>query len=103
MSTLHRSPLPRVSKKRRKQAGARRECIRLVKARSHNLCEVMQTCCTMIGVDAHEKLPRSAGGDPCDPANVLWCCRKCHDWLHAHPRLARAGGWLVSRYAKGEA
>lgn len=30
--------------------------------------------------------------------NLVWLCRTCHDWAHAHPFEARAVGLIVSRY-----
>ena len=44
--------------------------------------------CTGRAVDMHEALPRSAGGDPTDPANILNVCRPCHDWIGNHPAKA---------------
>lgn len=31
------------------------------------------------------------------PCNGLWLCSTCHDWVHAHPFLARPNGWIVLR------
>lgn len=27
-------------------------------------------------------------------------CRPCHDWVHSHSNLARATGWLVSKFER---
>lgn len=56
--------------------------------------------CDVRPFDVHEVLPRSAGGDPLDSANVLAVCRRCHDWIHRNGRLAREIGLLRSRYAR---
>jgi hypothetical protein len=36
-------------------------------------------------VNAHELKRRSAGGDPCDPHNVVCVCWRCH--MDMHPRV----------------
>jgi hypothetical protein len=35
------------------------------------------------------------GGAYLDESTWLAVCREAHDWIHAHPREARARGWLV--------
>ena len=92
---LRRTPLNRMSRKRRKSLGKRRECIEAVKTRSGGICEAkVSGVCTRYGCDGHEIVKRSAGGSPNDPANVLWICRGCHDWIHGNPREAKELGLL---------
>jgi len=57
---------------------------------------VCQRCQSAPAVDAHEVVPRSAGGSITDTANIRAVCRPCHDWIHANPADARATGWLAS-------
>lgn len=59
---------------------------------------VVTHSCRGVATDGHEKLPRSAGGDPADPDNILLCCRQCHDYVHLHPEESRRKGWMLSRY-----
>ena len=44
--------------------------------------------CDGRAVDVHEMLRRSQGGDPLDPAGCITVCRRCHDWIGAHPTAA---------------
>lgn len=44
--------------------------------------------------DAHEIVPRSAGGSIRDPENIRALCRKCHTEVHAAPAQAKVDGWL---------
>lgn len=32
-----------------------------------------------------------------DPSNLVWLCRRCHDWAHDNPRESTAAGYLVPR------
>jgi len=57
--------------------------------------------CALTACDGHEKHPRSQGGSPTDPDNVLLVCRACHDWTHAHPNAARSLGLLRSVTSSG--
>ena len=35
------------------------------------------------------------GGNYLNESTWLAVCRKAHDWIHSHPKEARAKGWLV--------
>jgi hypothetical protein len=48
----------------------------------------------------HRKL-RSQGGDDV-PENSLCVCRSCHEWIHRHPQVAQASGWIVPSFAAPE-
>jgi hypothetical protein len=56
--------------------------------------------CARLPCDVHELLARSAGGSILDDKNVLAVCRRCHDWIGAHPKEALALGLRRSRYAR---
>jgi hypothetical protein len=30
----------------------------------------------------------------------VWLCKTCHDWVHAHPLLARISGLIVSMHER---
>lgn len=47
-------------------------------------------------LDVHHRWLRSAGRDE-RPCNRVTLCRRCHDWVHAHPLKAQEEGWLVTR------
>lgn len=32
------------------------------------------------------------------PCNGVTLCRTCHEWVHQHPFLAKAKGWIVARH-----
>jgi len=94
-----------VSKKRARQLAKRRQVIdELLKHRT--ICEASTRIanvdrnhrCFRIPWDVHEPLTRARGGSITDPANMMVVCRPCHDWIHAHPKLATQVGLLVSRY-----
>ena len=50
------------------------------------------------GLDVHEPLPRSRGGDPLDPAQCVLLCRGHHRWVHDHPAAGKALGLLYAGY-----
>ena len=31
---------------------------------------------------------------------LMWVCRECHDYAHAHPAVSYEKGWLVSRHGE---
>lgn len=57
------------------------------------LCEVIGPGCTQEATDPHHKKPRGRGGAD-TKENTVWCCRTCHRWIHEHPKLSKAAGWL---------
>ncbi len=54
--------------------------------------------CTNRSVDIHEPLQRSHGGSIVDPENTISLCRRCHDWIHNHPKESIELGLLKSAY-----
>lgn len=105
-----RAPLRRSGPLRRQSAKAEevaRERTRLrlrLRVERGHVCEV---CKARPWSDMHEILPRSGGGDPLDPSNILLVCGPgnvsgCHGWIHQNPREAMALGYLRSRHT-GEA
>lgn len=64
-----------------------------VKARSTGRCEIG---CGRPGTDAAHRSARSRGGQWV-PWNLLWLCRSCHAWTHAHPAESAVAGWRLLR------
>lgn len=117
---LKRTPLNQQSAKRRKIQGERSKMVRqqlearpwceagpviykhevdtlgiaLVRARGRNYTGQ----CTNRAVDIHEPLQRSHGGSIVDPENTISLCRRCHDWIHNHPKESIVLGLLRSAY-----
>ncbi|MBK9181447.1 MAG: HNH endonuclease [Acidimicrobiales bacterium] len=76
-----------------------RKARRAVLDRSGGACEarIARAACTGRADHVHHVLPRSAGGGD-TPEGLLAVCRRCHDWIHAHPAWARQVGLLRSRW-----
>jgi len=54
-----------------------------------------QRCGTMRNLDRpHHIFPKGRGGGH-DPDNQVTLCRKCHSWVHRHPKKAREQGFTV--------
>lgn len=53
-------------------------------------------------VDAHEIMPRSAGGSILDENNILALCRDCHNWVTTHPLEAQNMGLSLPSWATPE-
>lgn len=68
----------------------------LLAARSAYRCEARTIDCAGDATDWHHRLRRRDGGD--DITNALHLCRPCHALIHAHPRMARVAGWIVSAW-----
>lgn len=103
---MKRTPLKRMSEKRRVEYQERAAAMRVVRARSGGRCEaaaliarvdpVAASKCLGYATDGHEKLKRSRGGSISDPANIAHVCRACHEWTEAEPARATEVGLLVS-------
>lgn len=69
---------------------------RIIITRADFWCE---RCGGQLGVEAHHRRPRGAGGTNRESTNTasngLWLCRGCHDRIEAHRAEAREFGWLV--------
>ncbi len=50
--------------------------------------------------DIHEPLTRARGGSITDVGNTISVCRRCHDWIHAHPDIATDLGLLKHSWTK---
>lgn len=89
----------RRSDKKQRKDEVRREVLEQLVAERGDLCQArVLSVCQTFASDGHEILSRGRGGDPADPDNVLLVCRKCHDWIHAHPREALAKGLLKNSW-----
>ena len=101
---MKRSPLKRGTKplvrrtplRSRPEPSHLRDAKQAVRERSGGQCEAGTPACTGRAVHVHHVLPRSAGGKH-STANLLHCCRECHDFIHAHPALSYRLGWLKRR------
>lgn len=65
-----------------------------VMRRAGGLCEVAVEGCTLHAVHVHHRLMRSQGGGH-ELSNLLAVCSRCHDWVHSHPKVSYAEGWLL--------
>ena len=104
---LRRTPLKRqrglsrrrvsIKSRSEKRAKFMREVrVPLVRRRINGkLCD---RCHEATAVDVHEILPRSAGGSMTDDNNLADLCRRCHDWVTLHPRLAEVEGFRRFRH-----
>ena len=62
-------------------------------------CEArFSLACTGRSVDCHERQTRAMLGSILDEANIVACCRPCHDAIHGSPAAARDAGLLGSRW-----
>lgn len=50
------------------------------------------------GIEVHHRRRRGIGEDPHAYCNLMSLCATCHPWVHAHPELARAAGFIVSMH-----
>lgn len=92
---MKRTRLKPRSAKRVEQDERRRDVLMIVHVRDGFRCQAEKvwpevTCGGRL--DGHEPLPRSRGGDPLDPDQVISICRQHHDCIHSHPTLARERG-----------
>jgi hypothetical protein len=52
-------------------------------------------------INVHHRRLRSQGGRDTPENRALLCgsgTTGCHGWVHAHPKLAMASGWIVSAF-----
>ena len=94
-------PLAKQSPKRKREQSERRRLVEHV-LRTRPRCEagaLISTTqpgfvCGGYSVDVHEPLTRARGGSIVDEYNTVSLCRRCHDWIHAHPAEALSVGLL---------
>ena len=85
------SELAAMSKRAKAKVAARRALVkRLLLERP-----VCQACHKARSTDVHERITRARGGSILDPSNCLAICRRCHDWIHDHPKEALERGLLA--------
>lgn len=93
------TPLPRsrirtlteVRASRRPVSREEREARRLVRERSGGGCE---GCPAAVSTDWSHRVARSRGGEWA-AHNGLALCRRCHQFCHDQPEMARSVGWVV--------
>ena len=93
---LRRTPIARVSAKRRAQQGEYERAVQTVLLRDKG-CQAVHVWREVRchgRLDPHHVLPRSRGGALADPDNLLTLCRAHHDSAHAYPELAKQRGLL---------
>lgn len=95
---MKRTPLRRVSKKRRAALPAYTLARGEAFAAANGLCVAkIEGVCTTYATDPAHLIPRGQGGAllPGVRGQVLQPqCRACHSYATANPRLAREMGWL---------
>ena len=91
MSLSRKTPLRRVSTKRRKLLEIYRKD-RSTFLGEHKCCQV---CFANEATDIHHKLSLGRGGKLNDTTIFLAVCRVCHDWIHRHPKEAEQQGYLL--------
>lgn len=69
----------------------------LVKYRDRHRC-----CrCGLAGAEWQHRRSRSVHDEHTHcTCNGIWLCSPCHQWVHAHPLIARLRGWSVSRHER---
>jgi len=85
---LKRTPLSPVSKKQQKRLQDY-SVVRKAYLEEHPVCEA---CGQREATEIHHKEGR--GSKTADPTTFMSICRRCHNWIHAHPNRAREEGWL---------
>ena len=88
---MRRTPLKRVSDKKRKQDAELAKSTIVVKERSRGRCEARLPVCTGRGQHVHHVMPRSVRVDH-SPENLLHLCSQCHTRVHDNTREARELG-----------
>ena len=99
---MKRSPLRRVSAKRRGLAKSRRETIDAVMERDKFACQAQLPGCSLHATDVHELKTRARGGSITDLSNCIALCRGCHSWITEHPAWATNHGFMLHSWS-GEA
>jgi len=90
---MKRAPLAKMSAKAKANVTPRRHCLALVWLRCGGRCEFPG--CVVAMRDGHERLARSQGGSPTDPANVIGLCGTHHEWVTENMNKARKMGLAI--------
>lgn len=99
---MKRTPLRRMSKKRKAQIPLRKKVIEEVMDRDRGLCQAaLPGLCRVQASDVHEILTRARGGSILDPDNCIALCRPCHSWITDHPGWSRDHGFMISSWTSG--
>lgn len=119
---VRRVGLPQVGRKRAEAAEAAGKPVRpalatrptpavppdvraVLQQRSTGWCEMELPGCLMVGTDPAHRISRKAGGRSGSAkarldraSNVLWACRRCHDWCHTNPAEAYDLGLMLREH-----
>jgi len=91
------TPIPKFSNKRSKQEAAYNVACKVFKMKAENkYCPVMSKLkgTTVLTTDVHHINGRE-NEMLLDQEFWLAVSREGHDWIHAHPEIAREEGWLI--------
>jgi hypothetical protein len=91
--------LKRVALKRKakSESSVLRESRKIVRKRSGGRCEARTPVCTGQYEHTHHIRLRSRGGSD-EPGNLLAVDNSCHAFIHSHPALSEASGWMKSAW-----
>lgn len=94
---VKRTPLRRVSDKKRVKDAEYAAARKQVEFRSRGFCEATTPACLTGRHEAHHvhHVKRRSQGGGHDVDNLLHLCFPAHEWVHAHPAEARERGWLA--------
>lgn len=79
----------------------------LIERSAGGWCEIQMTGCLGQGTDPSHRITTKNGGrhgaakvEHDRLSDVLWACRRCHDWLGDHPAAAKAErvGWALEEW-----
>jgi 5-methylcytosine-specific restriction endonuclease McrA len=87
---MRRTPLRRISKKRKQQLDIYSDL-----RREHLLAHPYCRNCLKPATDIHHRKPRGRGGKLNDPTNFVSVCRQCHKKIHDNPKWAEEIGLLI--------
>ena len=93
---MRRSPIARVSAKKRRGDAEYAKARRVVYARDVGCVALRRDVPGLCvgGLHVHHVLPRSRGGSH-DVENLVLLCSWHHEWAHGHPELAKGYGLLA--------
>lgn len=89
---LVRTAIPKMSERRKRESriySAKRKLF----LEEHCYCQIEVACMGAPASDVHHTKGR-LGENYLNEATWLSSCRRCHDWIHSHPKEARAAGVL---------